>query len=61
MLTINTQSVWGISDRLSWIAPPNGNVLPWDAQSQPKPAFYAIADALQGKPFSFGNYTEETN
>ncbi|KIP04450.1 glycoside hydrolase family 10 protein [Phlebiopsis gigantea 11061_1 CR5-6] len=41
-------SVWGVSDDHSWI--PNGEVLPWDAEKQPKPAFYAIADAFEGKP-----------
>ncbi|GJE94193.1 glycoside hydrolase family 10 protein [Phanerochaete sordida] len=41
-------SVWGVSDDHSWI--PNGAVLPWDAEKQPKPAFYAIADAFEGKP-----------
>jgi GH35 family endo-1,4-beta-xylanase len=34
-------------DNYSWL--PNGHVLPWDAAGQPKPAYYAIADALQGK------------
>ncbi|OCB91731.1 hypothetical protein A7U60_g1009 [Sanghuangporus baumii] len=41
-------TIWGVSDDHSWL--PNGNVLPWNAQKQPKPAFYAIADAFQGKP-----------
>ncbi|KAI0087840.1 glycoside hydrolase superfamily [Irpex rosettiformis] len=41
-------SVWGVSDDHSWL--PNGAVLPWDKNKQPKPAFYAIADAFQGKP-----------
>ncbi|KAL5522907.1 hypothetical protein ACEPAF_1174 [Sanghuangporus sanghuang] len=41
-------TTWGVSDDHSWL--PNGNVLPWNAQKQPKPAFYAIADAFQGKP-----------
>ncbi|PSR75767.1 hypothetical protein PHLCEN_2v8884 [Hermanssonia centrifuga] len=41
-------SVWGVSDDHSWI--PNGSVLPWNAEKQPKPAFYAIADAFEGKP-----------
>ena len=43
-----SQSVWGVSDDHSWI--PNGAVLPWDAEKQPKPAFYAIADAFECKP-----------
>ncbi|EKM60491.1 glycoside hydrolase family 10 protein [Phanerochaete carnosa HHB-10118-sp] len=41
-------SVWGVSDDHSWI--PNGEPLPWDAEKQPKPAFYAIADAFEGMP-----------
>ncbi|EJC99117.1 uncharacterized protein FOMMEDRAFT_142779 [Fomitiporia mediterranea MF3/22] len=41
-------TVWGVSDDHSWI--PNGEVLPWNAEKQPKPAFFAIADAFEGKP-----------
>ncbi|KAL5481163.1 hypothetical protein ACEPAI_10104 [Sanghuangporus weigelae] len=41
-------TTWGVSDDHSWL--PNYNVLPFDAQKQPKPAFYAIADAFQGIP-----------
>jgi len=41
-------SIWGVSDDHSWI--PDGAVLPWDAEKQPKPAFFAIADAFEGKP-----------
>lgn len=41
-------TVWGVSDDHSWI--PNGQVLPWDANKNPKPAFFGIADAFQGKP-----------
>ncbi|KAL5522844.1 hypothetical protein ACEPAG_8862 [Sanghuangporus baumii] len=41
-------TTWGVSDDHSWL--PNGNALPFNAQKQPKPAFYAIADAFQGKP-----------
>lgn len=44
------KSVWGVSDDHSWI--PNGEVLPWDAEKQPKPAFYAIADAFSGKSYT---------
>ena len=43
-----SQTVWGVSDDHSWI--PNGQVLPWDANKNPKPAFFGIADAFQGKP-----------
>ena len=42
------QSVWGVSDDHSWI--PTGFPLPWNTEKQPKPAFYAIADAFEGKP-----------
>ena len=45
-----SQSVWGVSDDHSWI--PNGSVLPWNAEKQPKPAFYAIADAFEGKAYT---------
>jgi len=40
-------TVWGVSDERSWL--PYGDVLPWDAQKNPKPAFYAIADAFKGQ------------
>ena len=43
------QTVWGVSDDHSWI--PNGEVLPWNAEKQPKPAFFAIADAFEGKAY----------
>ena len=43
-----SQTIWGVSDDHSWI--PNGAVLPFDAQKQPKPAFFAIADAFDHKP-----------
>ena len=43
------QTVWGVSDDHSWI--PNGEVLPWNAEKQPKPAFFAIADAFEGKTY----------
>ncbi|KLO13398.1 glycoside hydrolase [Schizopora paradoxa] len=41
-------TVWGVSDDHSWI--PLGNPLPWNDIKQPKPAFFAIADAFEGKP-----------
>jgi len=40
-------TVWGVSDDHSWIN--GGNPLPWDAVKNPKPAFFAMADAFQGK------------
>ncbi|KAF5344421.1 hypothetical protein D9758_015476 [Tetrapyrgos nigripes] len=40
-------TVWGISDDHSWI--PNGEVLPWDGNKNPKPAFFAIGDAFKRK------------
>ncbi|KAF9259234.1 glycoside hydrolase [Marasmius fiardii PR-910] len=40
-------TVWGISDDYSWI--PDGEVLPWDREKQPKPAFFAIAEAFSGR------------
>ncbi|KAJ7587413.1 glycoside hydrolase superfamily [Mycena floridula] len=40
-------TVWGISDDHSWIS--GGNPLPWDAVKSPKPAFFAMADAFEGK------------
>ncbi|KAK7054385.1 hypothetical protein VNI00_003579 [Paramarasmius palmivorus] len=39
-------TIWGISDDHSWI--PDGSVLPWDGNKEPKPAFFAIADAFRG-------------
>lgn len=44
---MSDKAVWGISDEHSWIA--DGAVLPWDAEKNPKPAFYAMADAFKGK------------
>ncbi|PAV15528.1 glycosyl hydrolase family 10 [Pyrrhoderma noxium] len=40
-------TTWGVSDDHSWI--PTGHVLPFDEQKNPKPAFFAIADAFEGK------------
>ncbi|KAG7091702.1 hypothetical protein E1B28_008105 [Marasmius oreades] len=37
-------TVWGVSDDHSWI--PHGEVLPWDGEKRPKPAFFAIAEAF---------------
>jgi len=42
---------WGLSDRYSWIPgqfPGWGAALPLDEAFQPKPAYYALADALRG-------------
>ncbi|KAF9257616.1 glycoside hydrolase [Marasmius fiardii PR-910] len=40
-------TIWGVSDDHSWI--PHGEVLPWDGEKQPKPAFFAIAEAFSGR------------
>ncbi|PVF96555.1 glycoside hydrolase [Serendipita vermifera] len=40
-------TAWGIMDNHSWL--PYGYVLPWDSAGNPKPAYYAIANAFQGK------------
>lgn len=43
---------WGFTDRYSWIPHQNpgfGAALPFDADYQPKPAYGAIREALQGK------------
>lgn len=49
------QTTWGVSDDHSWLAP-LGNALPFDGEKQPKPAFFALADAFQGRLWS--NSTE---
>ena len=43
------QNVLGVSDDHSWN--PNGEVLPRNAEKQPKSAFFAIADAFEGKTY----------
>ncbi|ESK87274.1 glycosyl hydrolase family 10 [Moniliophthora roreri MCA 2997] len=40
-------TIWGVSDDHSWL--PNGHVLPWDGNKQPKPAFYALAGAFKNE------------
>ena len=42
------QTDWGVSDDHSWLGP-LGNGLPFDKEKAPKPAFFALADAFQGK------------
>jgi endo-1,4-beta-xylanase len=39
--------VWGVSDNLSWRA--SGYPLLFDGSQQPKPAFWAVVDALEDK------------
>ena len=40
-----SMTVWGFSDRHSWIT--NGAATPMDTNLQPKPAYYALQDALR--------------
>jgi len=39
--------VWGVSDGTSWIR--DKYPLCFDASLQPKPAFFSLVDALEGK------------
>jgi len=48
---------WGFTDKYSWIPwkyPGCGWALPFDKDDQPKPAAYAIEQALRGEPFAAG-------
>jgi endo-1,4-beta-xylanase len=45
-------TVWDYTDKYSWIPavfPGEGAALPWDEQLRPKPAYFALRDALGGK------------
>jgi len=45
-------TVWDYTDKYSWIPgffPGEGAALPWDEQLRPKPAYFAIRQALGGK------------
>ena len=44
---------WGVSDRYSWIDTAIGpdDPLLWDEQAAPKPAYFAVQDALLGRPW----------
>ena len=45
-------TVWDYTDKYSWIPaffPGEGAALPWDEQLAPKPAYFAIREALGGK------------
>jgi endo-1,4-beta-xylanase len=45
-------TVWDYTDRYSWIPaffPGQGAALPWDEQLAPKPAYFAIREALGGR------------
>ncbi|EEB92716.1 hypothetical protein MPER_08735, partial [Moniliophthora perniciosa FA553] len=44
-------TIWGVSDDHSWI--PDGEVLPWDKNKEPKQAFFGIADAFRGNEQCF--------
>ncbi|WUV14491.1 endo-1,4-beta-xylanase [Streptomyces sp. NBC_01485] len=42
-------ALWDYTDKYSWIPaffPGQGAALPWDEQFAPKPAYYAIREAL---------------
>jgi endo-1,4-beta-xylanase len=48
-------STWGVSDKYSWLIEPGWGgspataPLPWDANFQPKPAYYSLRDAFLGR------------
>ena len=48
-----TVSFWGVTDRYSWVDRTIGpdDPLLWDEAGQPKPAFFAVQDALMGQPW----------
>ena len=44
---------WGVTDRYSWIDAAIGpdDPLLWDDRAEPKPAYFAVRDALAGRPW----------
>ena len=50
-------TIWDYTDKYSWIPsffPGEGAALPWDDDLRPKPAYYAIRDALAARSASRG-------
>ncbi len=45
-------TLWDYTDKYSWIPaffPGEGAALPWDEQLKPKPAYFALREALGGR------------